>query len=118
MNPDDIIYNLPYALTFPASVQEERIAEAVQKVAAAHPALFCNFVQESEGVMMKMAEDRTLTIASKALTPDELQAEKEAFPVPSTLRATASSAPKSLLPPTASIPCSSTCTISCQTAAL
>ena len=80
MNPDDIIYNLPYALTFPASVSEERIAEAVQKVAAAHPALFCNFVQESEGVMMKMSEDRTLTIASKALTPDELQAKKEAFP--------------------------------------
>lgn len=69
MNPDDIIYNLPYALTFPASVQEERIAEAVQKVAAAHPALFCNFVQESEGVMMKMSEDRILTIASKTLTP-------------------------------------------------
>lgn len=79
MNPDSIMYNIPTALTFPASVSAETLSDAVKKVARNHPALFCNFFQTDHGVVMRKPSDLSLEVTLKTLSDEAFEAEKETF---------------------------------------
>ncbi|MCQ2173616.1 MAG: amino acid adenylation domain-containing protein [Bacteroidales bacterium] len=55
MNPDTNMYNMPMMLEFPSETSPEALKEAVLKVARIHPALFCNFFQTDDGVVMRQS---------------------------------------------------------------
>ena len=79
MNPDTTMYNMPMALGFPAETSPEALKDAVMKVALAHPALFCNFVQTGDGVVMRHASVDRFEIPVRTITADEMDAAKENF---------------------------------------
>lgn len=82
MNPDSTMYNLPMSLVFPASVKVDTLIQSVKKVAEAHPALFCNFIQTEDDVMMRMSGDNTLDIEVKNLDAEAFEEEKNSFTRP------------------------------------
>ena len=79
MNPDTTMYNMPMSLEFPTETSPEALKDAVKKVALAHPALFCNFVQTGDGVVMRQASVERFEIPVKTVSADEMDAVRENF---------------------------------------
>ncbi len=79
MNPDTTMYNIPMMLTFPASVEAETLRDAVVNVAQMHPALFCNFFQTGQGVVMRKPAELSLDVTVKTLSNEGFEAEKATF---------------------------------------
>ena len=79
MNPDTTMYNIPMMLEFPAETDPDTLSDAVKKVTALHPALFSNFFQTDEGVVMRNTGGNKLEIEIKTISDDELERCRQDF---------------------------------------
>ena len=79
MNPDTTMYNMPMMLEFPAEIKPETLKSAVTEVALKHPALFCNFFQTDEGVVMRQGDAGRLQVPVKTIRQDELEQIRQEF---------------------------------------
>lgn len=79
MNPDTTMYNIPTMLEFPAETSPETLASAVKSVLESHPALFCNFFQTEDGVVMRHSGSNCLTVAVKSMSAAELEQYRKDF---------------------------------------
>ena len=87
-NPDAVVYNLPFALTFPAGISAQQLDAAVRKVASAHPYIFCRFVPDSSGeIIQEPIPDFSLDIPVLELSAEEYAAHKKEFVRPFDLAA-------------------------------
>ena len=79
MNPDTTMYNIPTMLEFPPDTDSEALKSAVKKVAAAHPALFCNFFQSEGEVVMRPGPADRFDVPVRKIGADEINAVKQDF---------------------------------------
>ncbi|MDO5321082.1 MAG: amino acid adenylation domain-containing protein [Bacteroidia bacterium] len=79
MNPDTTMYNIPTMLEFPAETSPEALAAAVKKTIELHPALFCNFFQTDDGVVMRKTGANGLTVDVKTMSAAELEQYRKDF---------------------------------------
>ncbi len=58
-NPDAVQYNIPECIKVPDGITPEQLETAVRKVVAAHPYLFCHFVEGDNGDIVQKPSDST-----------------------------------------------------------
>ncbi len=79
MNPDTTMYNIATKFEFPPETNPDTLSNAVKKVAKSHPALFCNFFQTGNGVVMRSNNERDFEVPIKTLRKSVLQKYKQDF---------------------------------------
>lgn len=77
LNREALQYNVPQAITFSRDIDTERLADALRKVTAAHPALLARFVNHNGDIMQQRDDNRGINVGivtlDKAPARDELQ---------------------------------------------
>ncbi len=58
LNREALQYNVPQAITFSGDIDTERLADALRKVTAAHPALLARFVNHNGDIMQQRDDNR------------------------------------------------------------
>jgi len=86
-NPDNTIYNIPFALKFPSGVDADTLSEALKKVVEAHSYILCRFTQDKDNeVIQEPVPDYKLTIPVKEMTASEFENYKKDFVRPFDLK--------------------------------
>ena len=79
IEPENLQYNNPKIVSFPASIPPEDVAEAVKSALECHPALFSHF-EDRDGVSVQVYADRCKAEVGISEVDDEgLEAAKKAF---------------------------------------
>ena len=79
MNPDTTMYNIATMYEFPAETTPAALSKAVKTAVESHPALFCNFFQTDEGVVMRKNEAHKFEVTQKTMSREELDTYKQDF---------------------------------------
>ncbi|MCQ2083931.1 MAG: amino acid adenylation domain-containing protein [Bacteroidaceae bacterium] len=79
MNPETTMYNIPKMLEFPCGTNAEDLSIAVRKVIGTHPALFCNFFQTGDGVVMRQGDAARFNVPVRTIAADEIEGIRQTF---------------------------------------
>ena len=79
MNPETTMYNIPKMLEFPRGTSAEDLCNAVRKVIVAHPALFCNFFQTDEGIVMRQGDISRFEAPVRTVAVEEIEGIRQTF---------------------------------------
>ena len=85
-NPTSTIYNIPYLLTYPSTIEPERLAGVVKKVVESHPGLSMHFVNEGDKIMQTLTDAATVTVPITRMSDEELATYKNEFVRPFNLQ--------------------------------
>jgi len=85
-NPTSTIYNIPYLLSFPASVEADKLADAVKQVVEAHPELSIHFTTEGDAIVQTMADSVPVEVPIIEMSDEALIAYKNEYPRPFNLQ--------------------------------
>lgn len=85
-NPTSTIYNIPYLLTYPSTIEPERLAGVVKKVVESHPGLSVHFVTEGDKIMQTLTDAATVTVPITRMSDEELATYKNEFVRPFNLQ--------------------------------
>ena len=85
-NPTSTIYNIPYLLSYPASVDAQQLAQAVKRVLEAHPELNVHFTTQGDTIVQTLDGAVAVQVPVKSMTHDELQQYKNDFVQPFNLQ--------------------------------
>ncbi len=85
-NPASTIYNIPYLLTYPQSVNAERLADVVKRVVRCHPELNVHFTTEGETIMQTLDQAAPVEVPLTSMTEEELTTYKNEFVRPFNLQ--------------------------------
>ncbi len=80
-SPESTIYNLPSRLRLPATLSQEELEKALQRVLGAHAAFNIRF-DTSQGQPQQVQEDFPVTLAVSTTSEADLQSYSEAFIAP------------------------------------
>ena len=79
-NPDAVMYNIPFAVHFPAGIGAQQLEAAVRSVVDAHPYILCRFVPNGDNeIIQEPVPGQKLDIPYSEMSPDEFAAYKKAF---------------------------------------
>ena len=85
-NPVSTIYNIPYLLTFPASIDAKKLAKSVVQLYEAHPALQMHFEMKGDAVVQTTDGCVALEVPVSKMTLEELNSYKNKFVRPFNLQ--------------------------------
>ena len=85
-NPTSTIYNIPYLLSYPASIEAEKLADTVKKVVEAHPELSIHFTTEGDTIVQTLADRVPAEVSITEMTDEALAAYKTDFVRPFNLQ--------------------------------
>ncbi len=85
-NPTSTIYNIPYLLTYPSTIEPERLAGVVKKVVESHPGLSVHFVTDGDKIMQTLTDAATVTVPITRMSDEELATYKNEFVRPFNLQ--------------------------------
>ena len=80
-NPADTIYNIPFMVSYPATVTPEQLQKAVAEVIAAHQEMRVHF-DTVNGNIMQILDEQEPEIPLNMMTEEELKAYKHAYVKP------------------------------------
>ena len=78
-NPTSTLYNIPFLLNFPASIEAAKLADAVKRVIEAHPELHAHFTTEGDTVMQTLAESAPVEVPVNEMSDQQLATYKRKF---------------------------------------
>ena len=78
-HPGDTFYNIPYFYKFPLSFNEEKLAQAVEKVVFAHPYLFTRLTVKDDDVVQIKQSPEGFSVSVKNMDEKELESYKNSF---------------------------------------
>ena len=79
-NPDNVLYNLPFALRFPDGVRTEQVEEAVRQCVEAHPYILCHFIPGRDNeIIQEPIPNYSPDIPVKEMTAEEYETYKISF---------------------------------------
>ena len=85
-NPASTIYNIPYLLHFGAEIAPAQLAQAVKKVAEAHPELSVHFAMEGGAIMQTLQDNVAVEVPESEMTEAALTTYKNQFVRPFNLQ--------------------------------
>ena len=85
-NPTSTIYNIPYLLSYPTSVDAGKLADAAKQVIEAHPELSVHFTTEDDAIVQTMADSAPVVIPVIDMSDKELATYKTEFVQPFNLQ--------------------------------
>ena len=85
-NPESTIYNIPGLLSYPAGVEADKLADAVKRVAEAHPELSIHFTTKDDTIVQTLADSVPVEVPVTEMNEKELTAYKEEFVRPFNLQ--------------------------------
>ena len=78
-NPTSTIYNIPYLLTYPTSIDPDRLAGTVKQVVESHPELSVHFITDGDKIMQTLDDAAAVTIPITSMSDEELETYKNEF---------------------------------------
>ena len=85
-NPTSTIYNIPYLLSFPSTIDAEQLAGVVKRVIEAHPELGVHFTTEGGVIMQTLQDSAPVEVAISEMSDSELSEYKHNFVRPFNLQ--------------------------------
>lgn len=85
-NPTSTIYNIPYLLSFPASVTADALVSAVKHAVEAHAELNVHFSVEGDTIIQTLNDSVPVEIPVSEMTSEQLTAYKQIFVQPFNLQ--------------------------------
>ena len=85
-NPTSTIYNIPYLLSYPSTIDAEQLAGAVKRVIEAHPELGVHFITRGGIIMQTLQDSEPIEVAVSAMSDEELSVYKHHFVRPFNLQ--------------------------------
>ena len=85
-NPTSTIYNIPYLLSYPASIEAGKLADTVKKVVEAHPELSIHFTTEGDAIVQTLADRVPAEVGITEMTDEALADYKTDFVRPFNLQ--------------------------------
>jgi len=85
-NPTSTIYNIPYLLSYPASVEAEKLADVVKQVVEAHPELSIHFTTEGDAIVQTLADSVPVEVSITEMSDEALITYKNEFVRPFNLQ--------------------------------
>ena len=85
-NPTSTIYNIPYLLSYPDSVEAEQLADVVKRVVEAHPELSIHFTTEGDAIIQTLADSVPVEVPITEISDEELTSYKNEFVRPFNLQ--------------------------------
>ena len=84
-NPYSTLYNIPSILTFPKSVDAERLADSVKRVMLSHPYVLTHLTMQNDDIEQVYAENPTVEIPVERISESRLELLKKEFVKPHNL---------------------------------
>ena len=85
-NPTSTIYNIPYLLSYPASIEAGKLADVVKQAVAAHPELGVHFTTEGDTIVQTLADSVPIEVPITEMSDEALTAYKNEFVRPFNLQ--------------------------------
>jgi amino acid adenylation domain-containing protein len=85
-NPTSTIYNIPYLLSYPASIEAEKLADTVKQVVEAHPELSIHFTTEGDTIVQTLADSVPVEVLITEMSDSQLATFKNDFVHPFNLQ--------------------------------
>ncbi len=80
--PEDTFYNIPFMLRFPAQIDADRLARAIDTVLSAHPYVFTQLTIKDDDIVQRRMSADGYTVPVKSMSEDELKAYSAGFVKP------------------------------------
>ncbi|MBR2206469.1 MAG: amino acid adenylation domain-containing protein [Prevotella sp.] len=78
-NPTSTVYNIPYLLSYPAGIEEDKLAAVVKQVVEAHPELSVHFATEGDKIIQTLADSLPVKVPVTEMGDDALTVYKNEF---------------------------------------
>ncbi len=85
-NPESVMYNVPFMYTFPATVEEEQLVEAVKATVGNHQSFRLTFGTKGGEPVMQVGTEVAVDVPIKHMSGEELKREMERFVRPFNLQ--------------------------------
>ena len=85
-NPTSTIYNIPYLLSYPESVDAQKLAEAVKRVVENHPELSAHFITKDNEIVQSIEDKVAVEVPVTEMSDETLATYKHEFVQPFNLQ--------------------------------